>query len=99
MKVVRRTQPGILVRRVSISRQILSLECGRRIAFEDLRVDVLERDIEIREYFIAGADGFDEAFGNSRGVEIKKSNPAESRDFGEVGKQFRQGVLIPRSRP
>lgn len=61
--------------------------------FEDLGVDVLERDIEIREDFIAGTDGFDEAFGNSRGVEIKKSNPAKSRDFGEVGKQFWQGVL------
>ena len=59
---------------------------------EDLGVDVLERDIEIWEDFIAGADGFDEAFGNSRGVEIKKSNPAESRDFGEFGEQFWQGV-------
>ena len=45
---------------------------GMRAAhcLEDLGVDVLEGDVEIREDFVAGADGFDEAFGNSRGVEV-----------------------------
>ena len=36
--------------------------------FEDLGIDVLERDIEIREDFVGGSDGFDEAFGDSGGI-------------------------------
>ena len=78
--------------------QLADFVFGMRAAhcFEDFGIDVLERDVEIWEYFIAGADGFDEAFGNSGGVEVKKSNPAESRDFGEVGEQFWKGVFNPK---
>ena len=41
---------------------------GSAHCFEDLRVDVLERDIEVWEDFIGVGDGFDEAFGDSGGI-------------------------------
>ena len=68
---------------------------GPAHCFQDLLVYVLERDIEVWEDFIAVADGFNQSFGYSRGVEIEESEPAESRDFGEVGEQFWQGVFNP----
>jgi hypothetical protein len=65
---------------------------GSAHCFEDLWVYVLERDVKVWEDFIGVGDGFYEAFGDAGGIEIEKSEPAESRDFGEVGEQFWQGV-------
>jgi len=58
--------------------------------FEDLRVYVLEWDIEIVEDFVARSNRFNQAVIDSAGIKIEQANPFEAWDFGKCGEQCGQ---------